>query len=238
MINWNVVLAALQHKTTITTATPHSNKSPDTMILVLHIRYIYMFAHVICFGFNDNMLHQSLCQSFITVIDTCEQDCYTIQLPTQSHDCQQHQPSLYSRSVQDLSQKSACRSEMSRLVMWACLYVGSACHLTASMIAKLQNLPTTLRLHSRPALLFCRKIKSFQQIQMHTHSRNTMHSSSCNSCSCAINIACLLLSRSLNTNQNDTTSICFCIRCKDSSKLLSAQHSHLLTRAIGNHKNM
>lgn len=34
------------------------------MILVLHIRYIHMSAHVIFFGFNDNMLHQSFCQSF------------------------------------------------------------------------------------------------------------------------------------------------------------------------------
>ncbi len=45
-----------------------------------------MFAHVTCFGFNDNMLHQSLCWYLVTVINTCEQNCYTIQLPTQSHD--------------------------------------------------------------------------------------------------------------------------------------------------------
>lgn len=49
MTNCNVVLAALQHKSTIATATPHSNKSRNTIITVLHmhIRYMYMFIHVI-----------------------------------------------------------------------------------------------------------------------------------------------------------------------------------------------
>ena len=53
--------------------------------------------------------------------------------------CPHNHMILYSRCVQDLFQKSACRSEMSRLYKWACLYVYSACHLIASIITRLKT---------------------------------------------------------------------------------------------------
>lgn len=181
------------------------------------------------------MLQQSLCWPFITVIDRLE-DCYSLTCPhnvSASRDCQQRQTSLYSRCVQDLSQKSACRLKMWRLVVWACLYTDSACDSIPSMIG-FQNLPTTVHEHCGPALLFCRNIKSSPSRFKCKHIWEIQRTA-------AIAIVALVPSKlhaccypELWTHINMTSYQ----YASAYSKLLNVQHSHLFTWAVETKQNI